>query len=140
MQQYQYLLAPVMGWFAAQGIKFALTLRKDGIGWGDLVQSGGMPSAHTSLIVALATVVAINDGIASVAFAVVASVAGIIMYDAMGVRRTTGQQTAAIKEIAKAHKLKLKTEISNARGHGPLEVTVGCFVGIAVGILITSVL
>lgn len=139
MQQYQFLIAPLMGWFAAQGIKFAFTLRKDGIGWGDLVQSGGMPSSHTSLIVALATVVGMSEGMSSIAFAVVASIAGIIMYDAMGVRRTTGQQTAAINELAKANKQKLKAEISNARGHGPLEVAVGFLVGVLVGIVVYSV-
>jgi acid phosphatase family membrane protein YuiD len=91
-------------------------------------------------MVALATVVGINAGVASVAFGVAASLTGIVIYDAMGVRRTTGQQTVAIKELAKAGKHELKTEIALARGHTPAEVIVGSIVGFLVGLLVTSVL
>jgi acid phosphatase family membrane protein YuiD len=140
MRQYQYLIAPILGWLVAQSLKYAITLRKEGLKWGDVVESGGMPSSHSALMVALATVVGINAGVASVAFGVAASLTGIVIYDAMGVRRTTGQQTVAIKELAKAGKHELKTEIALARGHTPAEVIVGSIVGFLVGLLVTSVL
>ena len=139
MSDYIYLIAPVAGWLVAQGIKFALTLRKDGIKWGDAVQSGGMPSSHTAFIVALATVVGDTQGYTSVIFAVTAAVAAIIIYDAMGVRRTTGQQTDAINELAKLSKQRLKTEVTVSRGHTPAEVIVGAIVGIIVGLSLLAV-
>ncbi len=140
MRQYQYLIAPVLGWLVAQSLKYVITMRKEGLRWGELVESGGMPSSHSALMVALTTVVGINAGITSVAFGIAASLTGIVIYDAMGVRRTTGQQTVAIKELAKANKHELKTEIALARGHTPAQVIVGSLVGFLVGLLVTSVL
>jgi uncharacterized protein len=139
MSDYIYLIAPVAGWLVAQGIKFGLTLRKDGIKWGDAVQSGGMPSSHTAFMVALATVIGEKQGYISVSFAIVAAIAGIIIYDAMGVRRTTGQQTEAINELAKQAKYTLKTEVTVSRGHTPAEVTVGAIVGIIVGLSLLAI-
>ncbi len=139
MREYIYLIAPLGGWVVAQSIKFVLTLRKDGITFGDAVQSGGMPSSHTALIVALTTVIGLEADITSVAFGIAATVSGIVVYDALGVRRTTGQQTEAIRTLAKASKTKLGT-IDNAKGHTVPEVVVGGLVGILVGVLLYNFL
>lgn len=117
----------------AQGLKYALSLRKDGFLWSDFVQSGGMPSSHSALMVSLSTIIALENGFFSVSFGIAAALTGIIIYDAMGVRRTTGQQTEAIKELAKAQKVKLKTDITVSRGHTPIEAAAGSAVGVIVG-------
>lgn len=140
MQRYQYIIAPVLGWLIAQGIKFVLSLRKDGLQLVDFVQSGGMPSSHSSLILALTTVIGLEQGITTVAFGITATVAGIVIYDATGVRRTTGQQTEAIKELAIANKIELDTTINNARGHSLPEVLVGSFLGIFIGVIVYAIL
>ena len=140
MQKYQYLIAPLLGWVVAQSIKFGLSLRKDGLQWGDAVQSGGMPSSHTALTVALATVVGATEGFTSVLFAITATFAAIVIYDAMGVRKTTGEQTAAIVELAKSGKHNLRTKIGNARGHTVVEVLAGALVGVVVGLVTLAVL
>jgi len=140
VQKYQYLLAPILGWLVAQSLKYAISLRKDGLQWGDVVQSGGMPSSHSALTVALTTVIGINVGLTSVAFGIAASLTGIVLYDAMGVRRATGQQTAAIKELASATKHTLKTQINPAKGHTLAEITAGSVVGFLLGLIVTSVL
>jgi hypothetical protein len=139
MGQYIYLIAPISGWVVAQSIKFALTLRKDGIKIQDAVQSGGMPSSHTAFMVALTTVIGLNYGLASVQFGIVFSVTGIIIYDALGVRRTTGQQTLAIRKLAKETKTKVNI-LDNAKGHTLPEVSVGALIGLSVGILLYSIL
>jgi acid phosphatase family membrane protein YuiD len=139
MGQYIYLIAPISGWVVAQSIKFVLTLRKDGVKIQDAVQSGGMPSSHTAFMVALTTAVGLNYGIAAVQFGIVFSLTGIIIYDALGVRRTTGQQTVAIKKLAKDTKTKINT-LDNAKGHTLPEVLVGGLVGVAVGILAYNIL
>jgi len=140
MSDYIYLIAPVAGWLVAQGIKFGLSLRKNGITWGDAVQSGGMPSSHTAFMVALATVIGYEVGFTSVAFAITAAITAIIIYDAMGVRYTTGQQTDAINELAKTNKHVLKTNITVSRGHTPAEVIGGGIVGILVGLSLLIIL
>jgi len=140
MNQYPYIIAPILGWLVAQSIKFALTLRKDGLQWGDAVQSGGMPSSHSAFMAALSTVIALQQGIGSVAFGIAFSLTAVIVYDAMGVRRTTGQQTEAIKELAKAAKHQLATKVTVSRGHTPAEVTVGGFIGIIIGLAVNAIL
>jgi acid phosphatase family membrane protein YuiD len=139
MGEYIYLIAPLSGWVVAQSIKFGLTLRKDGVTIQDAVQSGGMPSSHTAFMFALTTVVGLTTSISDIAFGITAAITGVIVYDALGVRRTTGQQTEAIKQLAKANKTKLGT-IDNAKGHTLPEVVVGALVGIGVGIICYNVL
>jgi len=124
-----------MGWMIAQAIKFFLSLRKDGINWKDFVQSGGMPSSHSSFMVSIATVVGISQGIKSAIFAIVASVTAIVIYDSLGVRRTTGDQTEAILELSKYNR-PTKVIIHNSRGHNIAEVIVGCLVGLLVGLVL----
>lgn len=135
MNGYAYIITPLVGWLVAQGIKFALSLRKDGFSWADFVQSGGMPSSHSAFMVSLAVLVGLNNGFTSAVFGIVAAITGIIIYDATGVRRTTGQQTEAINELAKAQKIKLKTKINVSRGHTPAEAAAGSLVGVIVGLL-----
>jgi uncharacterized protein len=138
MADYIYLLTPVLGWLAAQGLKFLFSLRKDGITVSDVWQSGGMPSSHAAFMVSLSTVVLLSEGITSILFAITAAVTAIILYDAIGVRRTVGEQVDAIRELAK--NTKLKTEVHTARGHTPLEVAVGSLVGVVVGLIVFNLL
>jgi acid phosphatase family membrane protein YuiD len=140
MSDYIYIIAPICGWLVAQGIKFFLSLRKDGISWNDFVQSGGMPSSHTAFMVALLTVIGVNNGIQSAIFGVTAAVTAIIIYDAMGVRRTTGEQTVAIKELSDNQKYKLKIKINNSKGHTPAQIVVGIIVGALVGGVLVTIL
>jgi uncharacterized protein len=131
-----YLAAPLAGWIAAQSIKFVLTLRKNGITWSDTIQSGGMPSSHTAFMVSLSTIIGIGQGFLSALFALSAGVTAIVLYDALGVRRTTGEQTDAIKKIAS--KAKITVDLAdNARGHTPIEVMGGIIVGLVTGIALS---
>ena len=139
MGKYIYLIAPISGWVVAQSIKFALTLRKEGLKIQDAVQSGGMPSSHTAFMVALTTVIGLNYGIDDVLFGICFAVTGVIIYDALGVRRTTGQQTVAIKKLAKTAKVTINT-LDNAKGHTLPEVAVGGLVGVGVGIVLYNIL
>jgi acid phosphatase family membrane protein YuiD len=137
---YIYIITPVLGWLVAQGIKFVFFLRKDGIRISDAWQSGGMPSSHAAFIVSIATLVGLNEGFDSALFGVIAAVAAIILYDAIGVRRVTGENSAAIHEIAKKQKLKLTTRLHGAKGHSPLEVAAGAVLGVIIGFLAYNLL
>jgi acid phosphatase family membrane protein YuiD len=138
MGKYIYLIAPISGWVVAQSIKFALTLRKDGVKIQDAVQSGGMPSSHTAFMVSLTTVIGLSSGMSDVLFGISFAVTAVIMYDALGVRRTTGQQTVAIKKLALSTKTKINT-LDNAKGHTLPEVAVGTLVGVGVGIALYNI-
>lgn len=133
MEKYQYIIAPVAGYLAAQAIKFILSLRKDGIEWQDLLQSGGFPSAHVSFMVALSTLIGLEQGIESIYFAIIASLTAIIIYDSVGVRKTTGEQTGAIKRLFKASKNKFHYKIHDSKGHTAVEAAAGFILGLIIG-------
>ena len=60
-----------------------------------------MPSSHTALVCALATAVAMIQGFNSVAFAITAILAMIVMYDAAGVRQAVGRQARILNRLVK---------------------------------------
>ena len=86
---------PVLIWFAVQLWKVISSLifrRKLDLSL--LWATGGMPSSHSALVVALAITVGIETGFDSPLFAVSAVLAMIVMYDAAGVRQAAGKQAA----------------------------------------------
>ena len=75
--------AAVLAWFIAQVIKVILVLLKDKkLDFSRMVGSGGMPSSHSALVVAMTTSVGKYAGCDTVEFAVSACLAVIVMYDA----------------------------------------------------------
>lgn len=140
MDDYIYIITPLTAWVVAQVIKFLLILRKDGIQISDFIASGGMPSAHTAGVIALTTVVGSRVGIESPLFGICLTLAGVVMYDSLGVRRATGQNTMAIQLLS--NKLHTGSRISTllAKGHTPLQVLAGAILGIVIGVILTRTL
>lgn len=68
--------------------------------------SWGMPSVHSSVVVALATAVSIKHGIWSDFFAISMAFTVIIIYDAINVRFEAGQHAIAINEFIWERKFK----------------------------------
>lgn len=130
-----YLIAIVLGWIVAQGAKFLiLTVKNRGkIDFRQLYSSGNMPSGHSATSVALLTVIGLKDGVDTGLFGIATLFAAIMMYDAVMVRRSTGEQGAAIHALIKEQKSKVKAPRA-AKGHEPLEVAVGALVGLIVGL------
>jgi acid phosphatase family membrane protein YuiD len=132
-----YIIAILLGWIIAQGAKYLIVAAKqrsfDHIR--QLYLSGNMPSSHSATVVALVTVVALKDGIDSGLFAVAALLAGIVMYDAVMVRRSSGEQGVAIQQLIKEQKSKVALPRA-AKGHNPLEVLVGALLGAAIGVVV----
>jgi acid phosphatase family membrane protein YuiD len=91
-------------------------------------------------MVAITSVVGFNQGIKSVVFGISASITAIILYDSIGVRRTTGEQTDAILELSEDRNKHFKTKIHVSRGHDYLEVVVGCIVGFVVGYVLNNII
>lgn len=128
-----YLLSAAVAWFVAQALKYLISATKSGR-WFDgssLLHSGNMPSVHTATVVAL-TISIGSDGVQSAAFAISLLLTAIVAYDAMGVRRTAGEQGVALRKILK----KTDEKPYLALGHKPLEVAVGALVGAIVGFFV----
>lgn len=96
-----YLIAIAAAWVVAQGAKFLIeSVRRRGpIDYKSLYSSGDMPSSHTAAVIALMTVVGLKNGIDSAVFGIATLFAAIVMYDAVMVRRSSGEQGAAIREL-----------------------------------------
>lgn len=132
-----YLLAAASGWLTAQILKYILGVIKSGR-WFDssvILHSGNMPSVHTTTVVSLMTFVGVKDGVDSAIFALAFLFAAVVAYDAMGVRRSSGEQGLSIREALKNKSMKAKNPYV-AIGHSKLEVAVGGFVGLIVGLIV----
>ncbi len=133
------LMSALTAWFLAQVLKTITSYWKHRQFRAErLVGAGGMPSSHTSLVVGLASAVALNDGLSSPLFAVSAVLAGIVMYDAAGVRRAAGKQAKVINKLVREmrveHTVK-DTRLKELLGHTPLEVLAGALLGFSVSYL-----
>lgn len=130
---------------AAQALKlpigYSKTKRWD---WSSFLQTGGMPSSHSAGVASLATYIALKRGIPTVDFALSAVFGMIVMYDAMGIRRHTGEIAVEVNELdAQIERLseqhpgiyhvKREKELKEQLGHLPIEVLGGSLLGIAMG-------
>lgn len=130
-----YILAAVFSWIAAQGLKYLIVMIK-GRKLGSLRQlylSGGMPSAHSASAVALVVVIGFKDGLDSAIFGLALLFAAVLMYDAIMVRRSSGEQGVALRWLFHELKLTPATPFRTAKGHTPGEVLGGIIVGVIVG-------
>ncbi|HMS93607.1 MAG TPA: divergent PAP2 family protein [Candidatus Saccharibacteria bacterium] len=134
-----YLIAIAAAWIVAQGAKYAISVVKSGSirNFRQLYLSGNMPSAHSASVIALLTVIGGLNGVESAVFAVAALFAAIVMYDAVMVRRSSGEQGEAIKALLKEQKSNIRVP-RTAKGHTPLEVAVGALLGLIVGLAVIA--
>lgn len=132
-----YLITILFAWFGAHIIKYVVKLvKKEQRGFrSQLFLSGGMPSSHSATVAAMVTVIGLRDGIDSGLFGLAVLFSLIVMYDAMKVRRSSGEQGIAIKELIKEQKVNIKLPCV-AKGHTPLEVFIGALLGLTIGIIV----
>lgn len=130
IDSFKYLIVMAVAWFGAHFIKFLIALKRQE--YKTFFLSGGMPSAHSALVVALATLVGCTKGITSTNFALALALAMIVTYDAMHVRRMAAQTAEAIN-LSQDPSLK-KVAIYN--GHSGIEVFVGTILGVAVALVV----
>ncbi|GGJ63264.1 membrane protein [Deinococcus aquiradiocola] len=98
-----------------------------------MLETGGMPSSHSAFVVALSTGVALTQGLGSPLFAACAVFSMIVMYDATGVRRSSGLQARLINELLE----ELRTVVRENFAPRPLRVLLGhTYLEVAVGILL----
>ncbi len=132
-----YIIAVLAGWIIAQGAKYIIIAakRRSFDHFRQLYLSGNMPSAHTATVVALVTIVGFRDGVGSGLFGLAALFAAIVMYDAVMVRRSSGEQGIAIQQLIKEQKSAVLLPRA-AKGHTPMEVAAGALLGAAIGLVV----
>ncbi len=132
-------LVTILAWCLAQSIKLFIgvvkTKRFD-FKW--LIGTGGMPSAHASGASALAMTAGFDYGFNSAIFALAIVFAMVTMFDAQGVRRSTGSQAIILNKVMED--IYWKGKIQEARlkeliGHTPVEVIIGSIIGVLIAII-----
>ncbi|EWG08379.1 divergent PAP2 family protein [Cytobacillus firmus] len=131
----------------AQGLKIPIHYVKKGELRPDLFfQTGGMPSSHSAGVSSLTTFIALKRGVPTVDFALSLVYGLIVMYDAQGIRRQTGELTLKVNSLGelvdKIHKdetVKFEEEgpkkLKEMLGHQPAEVLGGALLGVLTGTL-----
>lgn len=128
------LIIFVLAWVIAQGAKFFLELNKDKkVKFRRVIsESGGMPSSHSAVVVAISTFIGLTDGLYSSVFGLSFVFAMVVIYDSMKVRYSNGKQAEAINNIIVASKVEVPS-VRIVRGHTPLEVAAGTAIGLLLG-------
>ncbi|MCF7869967.1 MAG: divergent PAP2 family protein [Candidatus Omnitrophica bacterium] len=135
----QVLWITLLSWAIAQGIKIIIGLargKKFNFYW--VLRTGGLPSAHSAAVVALAVALGKELGFQSPFFAFSVIFALITMFDAQTWRRSIGVQARILNKIMEdfheGRKLKEK-RMKELVGHTPVEIFAGALIGIIVAIV-----
>lgn len=139
------LITSICSWALAQIIKTIIDLCfNKKVNFERLIGSGGMPSCHSATVTALATSSGLVYGLGSFEFAISCIVAIIVMYDARGVRRETGNQAVLLNKMMEYFKT-LETpqqrmeftqeKLKELIGHTPLQVIIGSILGLCVAFI-----
>ncbi|MHC2994788.1 MAG: divergent PAP2 family protein [Candidatus Atribacteria bacterium] len=103
--------------------------------------AGGMPSTHSALSICVAITIGFKEGWDSTLFALAIVISFIIMADAAGVRRATGEQAKVLNKIIleffEERKIRDK-RLKELVGHTPFEVIVGAFIGVITAWILCS--
>ena len=97
-----------------------------------------MPSSHSALVAALTTSIGIQDGAQSTTFALALAFAGIVMYDAAGVRHAVSVQARLLNRLIDEYVEKQSWNEKRLRellGHTRVEVVAGLALGVAIALL-----
>lgn len=124
----------VLSGLVAQGLKIITALiRKEKFSFSWIIDTGGMPSSHSSVVVSFAVCMGKELGYSSPFFALGILFAMITMFDAQTWRRSIGTQAKILNKIM--DDLHEKKKIGENRlkelvGHTPVEVFMGALVGL----------
>ena len=143
--KYNYILtSSVLAWFLAQIIKTIIVfVQTKKFNFERLFGPGGMPSGHSAMVCSAVVAVGRQYGVYDFEFAMIVMFALVVLYDAMGVRRETGEQAKVLNKMLeqwievteKNNPFLQNMHLKEMVGHTPLQVMAGFALGILVGFL-----
>ena len=134
------LVSVVFALTVAQGMKMLLiTIRhRQHLHLEDIVVTGGMPSAHSATVTALCLSILWTEGWRNPIFVLSAVLAVVVIRDALGVRRTAGEEGKTINSIIRLTHVRTPP-VHYSLGHTPTEVAVGIAIGALVALGVAAV-
>lgn len=135
-------------WFASAFLASALAqlmklvrvwFRTGRVDLAELASSGGMPSAHSALVTALAAAVGLTNGFDSPEAMIAVGFATITIADAVSIRRAAGEQAALLNRIVERLNETAPFEarkLDESLGHRRREALAGALFGIFVAVAV----
>jgi len=135
------LLSAGAGWLTAQILKVVIfSLLERRWNWRKLLDTGGLPSAHSALVVGLCVGVGFTDGFGSTVFALSLVFALVVMYDAMNLRAEAGKHADLLNELLLLSVIRdayrEREKLKELLGHTPMEVMAGAFIGVVMAVVV----
>ena len=132
--------AAALAWAVAQALKVMLTLAiSRRFDKSRVLGSGGMLSSLSAMACAMVMTIGFREGFSSSIFALAFCFSGVVMYDAAGVRRSTGRNAAVINQLmdmlsGNGYTFDEK-RLKELVGHTPIQVLAGALLGTLIGTL-----
>lgn len=104
-------------------------------------KTGGMPSSHSALAVAITTSIAFVEGTNTSIFVLALFFALVVIRDAMGVRRSAGQQARVLNLLGRELSTRFDVPlhlVKEVHGHSPAEVLVGSVLGFFIALALCT--
>lgn len=121
---FSLLVAIVIKWLV-HALKWRFTVAK-------MFWSGGMPSAHSTFVIALATAMGLKHWAWSDEFMICLVFSIIIIYDAMNVRYQAGLHAKVLNRLTPDD----GETLNESMGHTPLEALVGGIIGFLTAVVL----
>jgi hypothetical protein len=135
------LLTPFVAAAIAQIIKISIKQKGQKLNIKDffIFTYSGMPSGHSALMVSLATITALTEGLYSALFAVTFVITVVVINDALRLRKYLGQHgevlNVLVKELKSDDLLDRKyPHLLEKIGHTKTQVLAGCVLGFIVAV------
>jgi acid phosphatase family membrane protein YuiD len=132
-----YVIVPFTGWFLAGSLKFAINcLRSGRLVW-DQIGLGGLPSNHTAVVSSTAVLIGLREGVNTAPFAIAMTLAIIVVFDALNLRREVGAHAVALNELLRGDAT--RPPFREQVGHRQVEVLMGFLVGLGCALSLSAI-
>jgi acid phosphatase family membrane protein YuiD len=123
-----YVIAPFTGWFIAGSLKFAINFLRSGRFVWNQLGLGRLPSNHTAVVSSTAILIGLREGVNTALFAIALTLAIIVIFDALNLRREVGAHAAVLNKLLQGDVTwqPLREHV----GHQQVEVLMGLLVGL----------
>ena len=134
------ILLPFLAGVIAQGLKFIITSNNKKFSLKHVFDYSGMPSGHAALVIALSTILFLEEGWDSAIFGLSLALAFVVIRDAIGLRRYLGRHGKVLNILIKDLKDDSLVDekyphLLEKIGHTPAEIAAGSLVGFLTSVI-----
>ena len=133
-----FIIIPIICGLVAQLLKLVFKPHK--LYLKTLISYGGMPSSHAALLTSLCTVIALRQGVNSIAFAIACIITIILLRDAFGLRIYLGKHgrtlNKLIARLSSEERKKLPGHLEDQIGHRMSEILAGTLIGVGLSLIL----